>query len=120
MNIKLDTPVVLKPNEKFKSMWKLIKKMEYTISVVDEGLLQITNYKAPNPYDYFYQKEGLQLSAYDNYSEIIGRTFGDIHQVLTAGGDGYLMAEARMNKSANSLDLSNQRDLSHLQYLKEY
>lgn len=102
LNIKLDTPVVLKPNEKFKVNVEADKKMEYTISVVDEGLLQITNYKAPNPYDYFYQKEGLQLSAYDNYSEIIGRTFGDIHQVLTAGGDGYLMAEARMNKSANS------------------
>lgn len=102
LEIKLDTPVVLKPNEKFSINVEATKKMDYTISVVDEGLLQITNYKTPNPYDYFYQKEGLQLSTYDNYSEIIGRTFGDVHQVLTAGGDGYLMAEARMNKSANS------------------
>lgn len=93
---------MLKPNDRFTVSVDADKKMEYTISVVDEGLLQITNYKTPNPYDYFYQKEGLQLSAYDNYSEIIGRTFGDINQVLTAGGDGFLMAEARMSKMANS------------------
>lgn len=102
LNIKLETPKILKPNEKFRVDVEADSKMEYTVSVVDEGLLQLTNYKAPNPYEYFYQKEGLQLSTYDNYSEIIGRTFGDIHQVLTAGGDGYLMAEARMGKMKNS------------------
>ena len=102
LNIKLETPESLKPNEKFKVDIKADEKMDYTISVVDEGLLQITDYKVANPYNYFYQKEGLQLSTYDNYSEIIGRTFGDIHQVLTAGGDGYLLAEARMNKIQNS------------------
>ncbi len=102
IKINLDTPVVLKPNEKFRIDIEADRKMDYTISVVDEGLLQITNYSAPNPYNYFYQKEGLQLSAYDNYSEIIGRTFGDIHQVLTAGGDNYLMSAPRMDKAMNS------------------
>ncbi|MCV5137765.1 hypothetical protein OFB61_24425, partial [Escherichia coli] len=47
-------------------------------------------------------KEGLQLTTYDNYSEIIGRSFGDVNQVLTAGGDGYLMSNVRLDKSANS------------------
>lgn len=101
LEIGIDMPKVLKPNDKFRVDIDASKKMDYTISVVDEGLLQITDYKSPNPYNYFYQKEGLQLSAYDNYSEIIGRTFGDIHQVLTAGGD-FIMAEARMSKMANT------------------
>lgn len=102
LEISLDTPVVLKPNEKFRIGVEANKKMDYTVSVVDEGLLQITNFKTPNPYEYFYQKEGLQLTTYDNYSEIIGRSFGDVNQVLTVGGDGYLMSNVRLDKSANS------------------
>lgn len=102
LNLDIEAPLKLKPNEKFKIGVVGESEMEYTISVVDEGILQITDYKTPNPYSYFYQKEGLELSAYDNYSEIIGRTFGDIHQILTVGGDSYLMAKSRMDKMANS------------------
>lgn len=99
LDITLDTPDELHPNEKFKV--KIVNKdqgkIDYTISVVDEGILGITGFKTPNPYDYFYSKEGLELSAYDNYSEIIGRTFGDVHQILTPGGDFY---ERSLNMAA--------------------
>lgn len=99
LDLSIETPDVLKPFEKFKV--KVISaqkgKVDYTLSVVDEGLLGITDFKTPNAYNYFYQKEGLQLGAYDNYSEIIGKTFGDVHQVLTPGGDHFVKS---MNMAA--------------------
>jgi len=38
-----------------------------TIAVVDEGILQITRYATPDPYDYFYSKRALGVDSYDIY-----------------------------------------------------
>ncbi|WP_281616200.1 alpha-2-macroglobulin [Flammeovirga sp. SubArs3] len=46
------------------------KDIEVTVAVVDEGILQIKNYKTPNPFDYFYQNRALQVRTYDLYPNI--------------------------------------------------
>lgn len=101
LDIKIEAPDEIRPNDKFivKVKNSENKKMDYTVAVVDEGLLGITGFVTPNPWDYFYQKEALQVSSYDNYSEIIGKSFGEVHQILKAGGDGFIN-EAVMLKSA--------------------
>src|SRR5690242_11558207 len=38
-----------------------------TIAAVDEGILQVKDYATPDPYAYFYQKEGLSMNSYDIY-----------------------------------------------------
>ncbi|WP_022824124.1 alpha-2-macroglobulin family protein [Hymenobacter norwichensis] len=38
-----------------------------TLAVVDEGILQMKDYRTPDPYGYFYQKRALEVSAYDVY-----------------------------------------------------
>ena len=35
------------------------RAMDYTLAVVDEGLLGLTNFKTPNLRDVFYQREAL-------------------------------------------------------------
>lgn len=104
LDITLDTPDELHPNETFKVKVKNREqgKVDYTLSVVDEGLLGITGFKTPNPYSYFYSKEGLEVKAYDNYSEIIGTTFGLVHQILTPGGDEFVRS-INMAAKLNSL-----------------
>ena len=59
---------------------------ELTIAVVDEGILQITNYKTPSPYDFFYQRRALQVNSYNIYPYI----FPELNMVKshTGGGDG--------------------------------
>ena len=92
LKIKLETPKEIKPNEKFKLQVKNLenKKMKYTVAVVDQGLLDITAFETPDPWKYFYQKEALQGSYFDNYSEIMGKTFGKVHEILKTGGDGFV------------------------------
>lgn len=43
---------------------------EVTIAVVDEGILQITGFASPDPYNYFYQKRALEVNAYDLFDEL--------------------------------------------------
>ena len=101
LDIKVETPKEIKPNEKFTVKVKNSagEKMNYTVAVVDEGILDITGFATPKPWDYFYQKEAMQVCSYDNYSEVIGKIYGDVHQVLKTGGDGFIN-EMAMMKSA--------------------
>ncbi len=43
---------------------------EVTLAVVDEGILQITNYKSPDPYAWFYGKRALEVNSYDVYAQL--------------------------------------------------
>ncbi|MBO0357496.1 alpha-2-macroglobulin [Hymenobacter sp. BT186] len=38
-----------------------------TLAIVHEGILQLKDYRTPDPYGYFYQKRALEVSAYDVY-----------------------------------------------------
>ncbi|MFC7670196.1 alpha-2-macroglobulin [Hymenobacter humi] len=42
-------------------------RAQVTLAVVDEGILQIKNYRTPDPYGYFYQKRALEVAAFDMY-----------------------------------------------------
>lgn len=65
-----------------------------TLSAVDNGVLQVTNFKTPDPYDYFYQKRALQVVAYDLYPLL----FAEVRAKLSStGGDGELSMEKRVN-----------------------
>lgn len=65
-----------------------------TLSAVDNGVLQISNFKTPDPYDYFYQKRALQVSSYDIYPLL----FAELRAKLSStGGDGELSMAKRVN-----------------------
>ncbi|MGQ0738243.1 MAG: alpha-2-macroglobulin family protein [Bacteroidota bacterium] len=65
-----------------------------TLSAVDNGVLQISDFKTPDPYDYFYQKKALQVSAFDLYPLL----FEEVKARLSStGGDGDLDMEKRVN-----------------------
>lgn len=61
----------------------------YTIAVVDEGILQLTNYETPNPYDHFYQKHALGVQSADIYPFL----FPELSPGALSGGGGYDMAK---------------------------
>ena len=64
------------------------KPMTYTLAVVDEGLLDLTRFSTPNPWDKFYAKEALGVKTWDMYNEVIGAYAGKIERLLAIGGDG--------------------------------
>jgi uncharacterized protein YfaS (alpha-2-macroglobulin family) len=70
--------------------------MTYTIAVVDEGLLDITGFKTPDPWNYFYAREALGVSTWDLYDLVLGAFGGTIDRIMAVGGD-----EALVDKSAH-------------------
>ena len=63
------------------------KEMTYTLAIVDEGLLDITNYKTPDPHAAFYAREALGVKSWDLFDYVIGAWGGDLERILTIGGD---------------------------------
>lgn len=97
LTLQIDAPQSIRPNTEFSVNLsnKENKKVAYTLAVVDEGLLDLTNFISPNPWKHFYQKLALTLSVFDNYDMIIGRNIGKIQQILKVGGDELAAGAAR-------------------------
>lgn len=84
----LTMPDVLKSEENvtIKVSEKNNKEMTYTIAIVDEGLLDITRYKTPDPWNHFYAKEALGVQTWDIYDHVIGAFGGELERILAIGG----------------------------------
>lgn len=81
---------VLKPEEKVKIeiQEESGQPMAYTIAVVDDGLLDLTRFKTPNPWDVFYAREALGVKTWDVYDHVLGAFGGQLEKILSIGGDG--------------------------------
>ena len=63
------------------------KQVTYTLAVVDEGLLNLTDFKTPSPYNYFYAKTKYNIRNYDTYDYIIAKIDGAVRNSFSIGGD---------------------------------
>ncbi len=72
-------------------------EMCYTLAIVDEGLLDLTNFKTPDAHDEFFKREALGVNTWDMYDMVIGAYGGKIEQILAIGGDQALNRDG-MNK----------------------
>lgn len=62
------------------------KPMTYTVAVVDEGLLGLTRYQTPAPWNNFYQREALTVKSWDLFDQVLGAYGGEIKSLLSIGG----------------------------------
>lgn len=92
---------VLKPLEKFsvKIKEKNGKPMTYTIAIVDEGLLDITRFKTPDPYTAFYAHEALGVKTWDLYKYVTTPFNGKLAGLLAIGGDEFLNKKGKENNN---------------------
>ncbi len=63
------------------------KEMTYCVAIVDEGLLDLTRFKTPDPHEAFYSREALGVKSFDMFDYVIGAWGGDLERILTIGGD---------------------------------
>ena len=86
---QLQMPAVLKPEQSFalKVSEQTGKAMTYTVAIVDEGLLDLTHFSAPNAWDAFYVREALGVKTWDIYDDVIGAYGGRVNQIFSIGGD---------------------------------
>lgn len=99
---QISMPKELKPEQEFTVSVSESnnRAMAYTIAVVDEGLLDITNYKTPEPWSTFFGKEALGIKTWDIYDDVMGAFSADFGDLLAIGGDGDF-EEAEDKKNTN-------------------
>ncbi len=85
----IDMPDRLRPEKEFKV--KVSEKdgraMDYYFAVVDEGLLDLTGFKTPDPWPAFYSKEALGVMTWDMYRYVLGAYGGELERMFAIGGD---------------------------------
>ncbi len=62
------------------------RKMTYTIAIVDEGLLDLTRFKTPDPHKLFYAKQALFMQTWDMFNYVITAFKGSISNTFAIGG----------------------------------
>ena len=64
------------------------RPMAYTVALVDEGLLDLTNFDTPDAWKHFYAREALGIKTWDLYDDVLGAFGGQLDRLLAIGGDG--------------------------------
>jgi uncharacterized protein YfaS (alpha-2-macroglobulin family) len=75
------------------------KAMTYTLAVVDEGLLDLTRFKTPDPYSKFYAREALGVKSFDLYDYVMGSFGMQMNRILSIGGDEGIDRKSDKNKA---------------------
>ncbi|MCP3899363.1 MAG: hypothetical protein GY707_06595, partial [Desulfobacteraceae bacterium] len=98
---KISCSDVFAPNEtvKVEVSEEADRSMAYTIAIVDDGLLDLTRFKTPNPWNHFYKRESLGVKTWDLYNYVAGAYGGTLENLLAIGGDESLSKTE--NKKAN-------------------
>lgn len=97
---QIKMPDVLRPDTGFtvSVSEKSGKPMTYTLAIVDDGLLDLTNFKTPDPWAEFYAREALGISTWDMFDQVVGAYTGS-YSLLGAGGDEMLKgADSKANR----------------------
>ncbi|WP_321515546.1 MG2 domain-containing protein [Marinifilum fragile] len=89
LNPQIDMPEVLEPEKEFvvNVSEKDGKPMTYTIAVVDDGLLDLTRFKTPNPWYTFYAREALGVKTWDMFDLVMGAFGARLENAFAIGGD---------------------------------
>lgn len=100
---QISMPDAVRPLEEFtiKVSEKDRKKMTYTLAIVDEGLLDISSFRTPDPWSWMYAREALGVKTWDIFDEVIGAFGGRFTPLTAIGGDQTISKESRKDNRFN-------------------
>lgn len=85
-HITLKSPEKVKPGQKLNIEYSTNQPTDLILYGVDEGILQVAQYKLPDPLGFFFQKRALQVRTYQML-DLLMPEFSLIQQAQAAGGD---------------------------------
>lgn len=85
----IETPVEIEPEKNYtiKVSEAGKKEMTYTLAIVDDGLLGLTNFRTPDPHSAFYAREALGVKTWDLYDFVAGAYGARLEKAFAVGGD---------------------------------
>lgn len=94
-------PDVLKPENEITIRISEANKTacSYTLAMVDEGLLDLTRFRTPDPWSALYAREALGVKTWDVYDMVLGAYGGKIEKIFSIGGGLEGLEEIESSKS---------------------
>lgn len=108
LKVALTAPAQVEPEKRMTTKIKVDnaagKKAMITVSAVDLGILNITNFKTPDPFDFFFGKHRFGAEISDIYGKLIERMDGTPGKIKW-GGDAAKRDTKSMPKKVKLIDL---------------
>ncbi len=97
----INIPAVIRPEQSSSFTVSEIsgRAMAYCVAIVDEGLLDLTRFKTPDPHASFYAREALGVKSWDLFDNVIGAWGSGLERILTIGGDEAPGGDAKENRA---------------------
>jgi hypothetical protein len=89
------------------------KDIYVTVAAVDEGILQITNFATPNPFEFMYAKRPLMVESYNLYKLLLP----EIVKISSSPGGGDM--EDQLQKRTNPISVKRFKLLSYWSGIKK-
>lgn len=109
LKIKLDLPEKIKPQTQLKIPIHVEnlnnQDARLIFAIVDEGVMGLTNFKTPNPIEYFFGQRQLGLEMHDLYGYLIDPVQADTVEMRT-GGDSLMLRRGAFVPRINEKVLS--------------
>ncbi|MDR0587648.1 MAG: alpha-2-macroglobulin family protein, partial [Burkholderiales bacterium] len=99
-SLKIDAPKLIKPGEPMKISVTTTEPQKLVVYAVDEGILQVADYRFMNPLAYFFEKRRLQVKSFQ-IIDLIMPDFARFERLVSAAGGDELVAK---NTLANQLN----------------
>jgi len=90
LDIKLEAPAQARPGEPFTIRCKTDRPARVAVFAVDEGILQVSDYRLPDPLGFFFRQTALMVGT-SQIMDLIMPEFSVLRSVSASGGDGDLI-----------------------------
>lgn len=92
-DLEINAPTLVKPGETVTLKYRSRSNGKIVLYAVDEGILQLANYKTPNPLGHFFKKQALQVDTYQLFSLVLPSV--EMVKKAFAAGGGFAEGMAR-------------------------
>jgi len=96
VKVQVDTPALARPGEPFHMKVKTDRATKLVVFAVDEGILRVAGYQAPDPLAFFFQKRALSVKTMQILDMILPE-FQRLVGGAAPGGDGDAAVGANLN-----------------------
>ena len=87
LKVELETPAIAKPGEPLHINYKTDRPSKIAVFAVDQGILQVSDYKLPDPLGFFFRKCALGVET-AQIMDLIMPEFSVLRSMSAFGGDG--------------------------------
>lgn len=96
----IESPAEIRPQTKAKIRIREAgsKPMRVMLAIVDEGLLDLTRFKTPDPWQTFHGREALQIQGWDLFDQVVGAWAGRTDRLFAVGGSEDARKKAAQSK----------------------